>query len=79
MLRAMNAKRMFQVYVDRAERAASTTERTICMLGMMCAAAIDDGRFHAFAGPGVGGDWPDARESACDFSEARRDPGRPRT
>jgi len=31
------------------------------MLGMMCAAAIDNGGFLAFVGRGHGGDWPDPR------------------
>jgi hypothetical protein len=66
MLRAMNVKRMLQLYGERAKEASSATERTVNVLAMMCAAAVYDGRFHAFAGPGLGGDWPDPRESTGD-------------
>jgi len=58
----MNPSRMFQVYAQRAKAATSATSRTVSMLGMMCAAAVDNGSFLAFVGRGYGGDWPDPRE-----------------
>jgi hypothetical protein len=35
------------------------------MLGMMCAAAVDNGGFLAFVGRGYGGDWPDPRNAVA--------------
>jgi len=60
----MNATRMFQLYADRAKAATCPTCRIVNMLGMMSAAAIENGGFLAFVGQGYGGDWPDPRESA---------------
>jgi hypothetical protein len=60
----MNATRMFERYSERAKSAACPACRTVNMLGMMCAAAIDSGQFLAFVGRGHGGDWPDPRDSS---------------
>jgi len=60
----MNASRMSQLYAERAKAAACPNCRTVNMLGMMCAAAADDGGFLAFVGKGYGGNWPDPREGA---------------
>ena len=59
----MNASRMFEAYVEHAKATSCPTCRTMNMLGMMCAAAIDNGGFLAFVGKGYGGDWPDPRET----------------
>jgi hypothetical protein len=59
----MNTTRMFERYSERAKAAACPSCRTVNMLGMMCAAAIDRGQFLAFVGRGYGGDWPDPRDS----------------
>ena len=69
--RAMNATRMFDTYAERAKSATCPVCRTVNMLGMMCAAAVDNGGFLAFVGKGYGGDWPDPRENA----EPSRDTG----
>ena len=61
----MDATTMFQLYADRAKAAACPTCRTVNMLGMMCAAAVDNGGFLAFVGRGYGGDWPDPRDGAA--------------
>ena len=53
---------MFELYAERAKEATCATCRTVNMLGMMCARAVDNGRFLAFVGRGYGGDWPDPRE-----------------
>jgi len=60
----MNATRIFETYAERAKAATCPVCRTVNMLGMMCAAAIDNGGFLAFVGKGYGGDWPDPRETA---------------
>jgi hypothetical protein len=60
----MNVARMFDAYAERARSATCTVCRTVNMLGMMCAAAVDNGGFLAFVGKGHGGDWPDPRETA---------------
>jgi hypothetical protein len=60
----MNTNQIFQSYAARAKSATCATCRTVNMLGMMCAAAIDNGSFLAFVGQGYGGDWPDPRETA---------------
>ena len=62
--RAMNATRMFETYAERAKAVTCPVCRTVNMLGMMSAAAIDNGGFLAFVGKGYGGDWPDPREPA---------------
>ncbi len=64
MIRAMKATRIFETYAARAKSATCPVCRTVNMLGMMCAAAIDNGGFLAFVGQGYGGDWPDPRETA---------------
>ncbi|HZK89184.1 MAG TPA: hypothetical protein VFC56_03460 [Stellaceae bacterium] len=61
---AMNATEMFDLYAERARAATCPTCRVVNMLGMMCAAAVDNGGFLAFVGQGHGGDWPDPRETA---------------
>ena len=65
----MNASEMYEVYADRAKTATCPSCRTVNMIGMMCAAAVDYGGFLAFVGQGYGGDWPDPRESADGHSE----------
>lgn len=60
----MNATRMFDLYAERAKAATCSVCRTVNMLGMMCAAAVENGGFLAFVGNGYGGDWPDPRETA---------------
>ena len=74
----MNPTRMFETYADRAKAATCPTCRTVNMLGMMCAAAIDNGGFLAFVGKGHGGDWPDPRETAEPPRHSRSAPGSPR-
>ena len=72
----MNPTQMYKLYTDRAKAAVCPTCRTVNMLGMMCAAAIDNGGFLAFVGQGYGGNWPDPRaEGAEPRSEGR--PPRP--
>jgi len=61
----MNATAMFTLYAERAKEAVCPTCRTVNMLGMMCAAAVDNGGFLAFVGRGYGGDWPDPREGVA--------------
>ena len=46
----MNSTAMFQLYADRAKAAACPTCRTVNMLGMMCAAAVDNGGFLPLSG-----------------------------
>jgi len=60
----MNATEMFQAYAERAKAASCPACRTVNMIGMMCAAAIENGGFLAFVGHGYGGDWPDPRVTA---------------
>jgi hypothetical protein len=72
--RAMNATRMFETYAERAKGATCPVCRTVNMLGMMAAAAIDNGGFLAFVGQGYGGDWPDPRETV---EQPSRDSGSP--
>ena len=60
----MKTTRMFETYAERAKAATCPVCRTVNMLGMMCAAAVDNGGFLAFVGQGYGGDWPDPREMA---------------
>lgn len=62
----MNASDMFQVYADRAKAATCPACRTVNMIGMMCAAAVNNGGFLAFVGQGYGADWPDPRETTAD-------------
>ena len=61
----MDATAMFQLYTERAKAAACPTCRAVNMLGMMCAAAVDNGGFLAFVGRGYGGDWPDPRDGVA--------------
>jgi hypothetical protein len=70
----MNATKMFQVYAERAKAAPDPTCRTVNMIGMMCAAAIESGGFLAFVGHGYGGDWPDPRDGAERPGRARSAP-----
>jgi hypothetical protein len=67
---AMNASQMFETYSERAKGATCPVCRTVNMIGMMCAAAIDNGGFLAFVGQGYGGDWPDPRTAADHPSSA---------
>jgi LSD1 subclass zinc finger protein len=71
----MNPTRMFQHYADGAKAADCSTCRTVNMLGMMCAAAVDNGGFLAFVGQGYGGDWPDPRDVAGGPRRGGRSPG----
>ena len=59
----MNATQTFELYAQRAKAANCPNCRTVNMLGMMCAAAADNGGFLAFVGRGYGADWPDPRQS----------------
>jgi hypothetical protein len=61
----MDAPALFKQYAERAKAAACPTCRTVNMLGMMCAAAVNNGGFLAFVGQGYGGDWPDPRDGAA--------------
>lgn len=61
----MKVKAIFDLYAERAKAATCPTCRTVNMLGMMCAAAVENGSFLAFVGQGYGGDWPDPRETAA--------------
>jgi hypothetical protein len=70
----MNATRFFQLYAERAKATSCPTCRTVNMLGMMCAAAVDKGGFLAFVGQGYGGDWPDPREQTADTRPGDRPP-----
>lgn len=74
----MNATSMFQAYAERAKTATCASCRTVAMLGMMCAAAVNNGGFLAFVGQGYGGDWPDPREPATQSRGAGPDPDRSR-
>ena len=67
----MNATPIFEAYAERAKAAKCPVCRTVNMLGMMCAAAVENGGLLAFVGEGYGGDWPDPRDPA----ERPRDPG----
>jgi hypothetical protein len=69
----MDAGTTLKLYAERAKAAACPTCRTVNMLGMMCAAAVNNGGFLAFVGRGYGGDWPDPRDTVA----PRRD-GTPR-
>ena len=60
----MKTSEKFELYSERAKAAKCPVCRTVNMLGMMCAAAVENGGFLAFVGDGHGGDWPDPRESA---------------
>jgi hypothetical protein len=75
----MNATQTFELYAERAKAATCPVCRTVNMLGMMCAAAVDNGGFLAFVGRGYGADWPDPRERAgrtFDDDLPRRRPAR---
>ena len=65
----MNATQTFEFYAERAKAATCPVCRTVNMLGMMCAAAVDKGGFLAFVGQGYGGDWPDPRGVAAEPSQ----------
>ena len=68
----MNATRMFDLYAQQAKAATCSVCRTVNMLGMMSAAAVENGGFLAFVGKGYGGDWPDPREAAESSSPLSR-------
>ena len=71
----MKPTRIFELYAERAKAATCPISRTVNMLGMMCAAAVENGGFLAFVGKGYGGDWPDPRETVEEPRRAfRRDP-----
>jgi hypothetical protein len=71
----MNASRVFQFYAERAKGTVCPTCRAVNMLGMMCAAAVENGGLLAFVGQGYGGDWPDPRETAGEPRRDRMPPG----
>lgn len=48
-------------YAERAELAVSSADRTVSMLGMMCAVAADHGDIVAFASREFSSNWPDPR------------------
>jgi hypothetical protein len=48
-------------YAERAKSAVSPADRTVSMLGMLCAAAAEQGEIIAFVGRGYGSHWPDPR------------------
>jgi hypothetical protein len=73
----MNAIRMFDLYAQRAKAATCSVCRTVNMLGMMSAAAVENGGFLAFVGKGYDGDWPDPRETAESPSRDSRAMPRP--
>jgi hypothetical protein len=72
----MKPTRMFDLYAERARAATCPVNRTVNMLGMMCAAAVENGGFLAFVGKGYGGDWPDPRETAEEPTRRFRPPPR---
>ena len=52
----------FKRYFDAAQAAETPTWRTVYLLGLMCATAVNHGGFVAFVGEtGYGNDWPDPR------------------
>jgi hypothetical protein len=53
----MNSNSMFYAYSMRAGVAATPVLRTVYLLGMMCAQALEYGNF---VGPSA--DWPDPRD-----------------
>jgi hypothetical protein len=53
--------RDYMRYAERAKSAVSPAERTISMLGMLCAAAAEQGAVVAFVGRGYASGWPDPR------------------
>jgi hypothetical protein len=57
----MNPTVASAVYLNRAKAADCLTWRTVYMLGLMCAAAVDRGAIVAFVGKGEGANWPDVR------------------
>jgi hypothetical protein len=58
----MNVYVAFKRYFDAAKAAETPTWRTVYLLGLMCATAVDHGGFVAFVGDkGYGNDWPDPR------------------
>jgi len=74
----MNTTQMFQSYAARAKSTTCPTCRTVNMIGMMCAAAVDSGSFLGFVGQGYGGDWPDPRETVGESHDPGSAPHAPR-
>jgi hypothetical protein len=70
----MNPSLASKLYAERAKAAGHPTWRTVYMLGLMCAAAVDRGALVAFVGKGEGANWPDAR----DWGDWRTPPRAPR-
>jgi hypothetical protein len=48
-------------YAERVRSAMSPADRTVSMLGMMCAIAADQGDIVAFVCREYGSNWPDPR------------------
>jgi hypothetical protein len=60
--KTMNTRYMdYMRYAERAELAVSSADRTVSMLGMMCAVAADQGEIVAFASREFKSNWPDPR------------------
>jgi hypothetical protein len=60
----MDAYVAFKRYFDLAKVADNTTWRTVYMLGLMCAMAVNHGTLVSFIGEeGLGADWPDPRHA----------------
>ena len=53
----------YKRYFDLAKSADCATWRTVYLLGLMCATAVNEGGFVAFVGRNGGANWPDAREA----------------
>ena len=59
------------IIIGAALGAETPAWRTVYMIGMMCAKAVDAGNFVAFVGKSeAGADWPDPRH--CGTSTGRR-------
>jgi hypothetical protein len=69
----MNVYVAFKRYFDAAQTAETPTWRTVYVLGLMCATAVDHGGFVAFVGEaGYGNDWPDPRPGTSTNRMRRR-------
>jgi|HubBroStandDraft_6_1064221.scaffolds.fasta_scaffold1926908_2 hypothetical protein len=69
----MNVYVAFKRYFDAAKTAETPTWRTVYLLGIMCATAVNHGNLVAFVGEaGYGSDWPDPRLPASTNPMRRR-------
>ena len=73
--RVMNGARMFRIYKKRAEAATCPVCRTVNLLGLMCAAAINTG---FLVSVGQDYNWPELRETAPRLHPDTSYPGRNR-